>query len=75
MFSHLDQLYDDCQPERAEKLQNQEIDYDLPGKGQHYCVPCGLVHLLLWSNVLSIIIFVAFIFHLHPSTYFEFHLI
>lgn len=37
----LDQLYDDCKPERAEKLQNQEIDYDLPGKGQHYCVPCG----------------------------------
>ena len=39
----IDQLFDDCKPENAEKLQNQPIDYDLPGKAQFYCVPCGSV--------------------------------
>eukprot|EP01094_Clydonella_sp_ATCC50884_P007804 TRINITY_DN1704_c0_g1_i1.p1 TRINITY_DN1704_c0_g1~~TRINITY_DN1704_c0_g1_i1.p1 ORF type:complete len:155 (-),score=49.68 TRINITY_DN1704_c0_g1_i1:426-854(-) len=35
-----DTLFDDMH-ERAEKLNNQPVDYDLPGLGQHYCIPCG----------------------------------
>jgi len=39
----LDQLFDDMKPEAAERLLNQEVDHELPGMGQHYCVPCGYV--------------------------------
>ncbi|KAI8070440.1 hypothetical protein BC940DRAFT_296082 [Gongronella butleri] len=37
----LDQIHDDVKPENASKLQKQEIDTDLPGLAQHYCVECA----------------------------------
>ncbi|KAH6925049.1 hypothetical protein HPB50_027407 [Hyalomma asiaticum] len=32
----LDQIHVDMQPENAEKLLNQEVDYDMPGDAQRY---------------------------------------
>ncbi|KFM71453.1 Zinc finger protein 593, partial [Stegodyphus mimosarum] len=37
----LDEINDDMQPKRAEKLLNQEVDVDLPGCGQYYCLHCA----------------------------------
>jgi bud site selection protein 20 len=37
----LDQIHEDLKPENYEKLKHQEIDADLPGLGQHYCVECN----------------------------------
>jgi bud site selection protein 20 len=37
----LDQILVDLKPENASKLENQPVDIDLPGLGQHYCVPCS----------------------------------
>ena len=39
----VDQIYEDVSdPLRAEALRNdQPIDFDLPGLGQHYCVECS----------------------------------
>uniref|UniRef100_A0A1I8A1K4 Zf-C2H2_jaz domain-containing protein n=1 Tax=Steinernema glaseri TaxID=37863 RepID=A0A1I8A1K4_9BILA len=37
----IDQIHEDLVPEKAAKLLNQEVDYDLPGNGQHYCVECN----------------------------------
>ncbi|KAL9548081.1 hypothetical protein MBANPS3_005863 [Mucor bainieri] len=37
----LDQIADDLKPENVDKKKNQEIDTDLPGLGQHYCVECA----------------------------------
>lgn len=37
----MDQIVHDLVPENAEKLEKQEVDIDLPGLGQHYCVHCA----------------------------------
>ncbi|GMT25465.1 hypothetical protein PFISCL1PPCAC_16762, partial [Pristionchus fissidentatus] len=37
----IDQIAEDLQPEKAAKLTNQEVDLDLPGDGQHYCIECN----------------------------------
>uniref|UniRef100_A0A7S4I0P6 C2H2-type domain-containing protein n=1 Tax=Vannella robusta TaxID=1487602 RepID=A0A7S4I0P6_9EUKA len=37
----LDQIIVDLKPENAEKLEKQEVDPDLPGLGQHYCISCS----------------------------------
>uniref|UniRef100_A0A915DD06 Uncharacterized protein n=1 Tax=Ditylenchus dipsaci TaxID=166011 RepID=A0A915DD06_9BILA len=37
----LDEILEDLKPEKIAKLQNQEIDLDLPGDGQFYCVQCN----------------------------------
>ncbi|CAI4221819.1 unnamed protein product [Auanema sp. JU1783] len=37
----LDQIHEDLKPEKAAKLMNQEIDLDLPGDGQFYCIECA----------------------------------
>ncbi|GAA5808012.1 hypothetical protein MFLAVUS_001394 [Mucor flavus] len=37
----LDQIQDDLKPENIDKKKHQEIDTDLPGLGQHYCVECA----------------------------------
>ena len=34
-------VLDDCQPEKAEKLENQDIDEEKPGMAQHYCLHCA----------------------------------
>ncbi|CAJ0603216.1 unnamed protein product [Cylicocyclus nassatus] len=36
----LDQIHEDLKPNKAAKLLNQEIDLDLPGDGQFYCIEC-----------------------------------
>ncbi|KAJ9106341.1 hypothetical protein QFC21_001487 [Naganishia friedmannii] len=33
--------HNDLQPEEREKLENQPIDEEKPGLGQHYCVECA----------------------------------
>lgn len=38
---HLDEIDSDLKPKIAKSLLNQEIDYDLPGKGQNYCLHCA----------------------------------
>ncbi|KAE9421247.1 hypothetical protein Angca_004855, partial [Angiostrongylus cantonensis] len=37
----IDQIHEDMKPNKAAKLLNQEIDMDLPGDGQFYCVECA----------------------------------
>lgn len=37
----LDQIHNDLKPENIDKMKHQEIDTDLPGFGQHYCVECA----------------------------------
>lgn len=37
----IDQIHTDLKKENALKLLSQEIDKDLPGSGQHYCVQCA----------------------------------
>ncbi|KAM9321338.1 zinc finger protein 593 [Gastrophryne carolinensis] len=37
----LDQIHEDMLPENAGRLLKQEIDYDLPGNAQHYCLHCA----------------------------------
>ncbi len=39
----LDQILEDAIPENFSKLKHQEIDGDLPGLAQHYCVACSFV--------------------------------
>ncbi|KAI8983053.1 hypothetical protein BDB01DRAFT_792223 [Pilobolus umbonatus] len=34
-------IHDDLKPENVDKMKNQEINTDLPGLGQHYCVECA----------------------------------
>ncbi|XP_045195792.2 zinc finger protein 593-like [Mercenaria mercenaria] len=36
-----DQIHEDMKPDKAQKLLNQEIDYDRPGAGQFYCIHCA----------------------------------
>jgi bud site selection protein 20 len=38
---HLDEIDADLKPKVAASLLHQEIDYDLPGKGQNYCLHCA----------------------------------
>uniref|UniRef100_A0A6M2E5A6 Zinc finger protein 593 homolog n=1 Tax=Amblyomma tuberculatum TaxID=48802 RepID=A0A6M2E5A6_9ACAR len=37
----IDQIHVDMQPENAEKLLNQEVDFDMPGDAQFYCLHCA----------------------------------
>lgn len=37
----LDQIHVDLQPQNAAKLKSQEVDMDLPGAGQYYCIQCA----------------------------------
>lgn len=37
----LDQIHEDLIPEKAAKLMNQPIDYDVTGDAQHYCIECS----------------------------------
>ncbi|KAI1733156.1 zinc-finger double-stranded RNA-binding domain-containing protein [Ditylenchus destructor] len=37
----LDEILEDMKPEKIMKLKNQEVDLDLPGDGQFYCVECN----------------------------------
>merc|ERR1712244_123673 len=37
----LDQIDTDLQPDNAQKLLKQEVDYDKPGLAQFYCVHCS----------------------------------
>jgi len=37
----LDQIHVDIQPQNAAKLKSQELDVDLPGAGQYYCIQCA----------------------------------
>jgi len=38
---HIDQIEQDLLPENQSKIENQPIDFDLPGAGQHYCIECA----------------------------------
>ncbi|XP_032357221.1 zinc finger protein 593 [Etheostoma spectabile] len=37
----LDQIHSDMKPDTATKLLNQEVDYDVTGCAQHYCLHCA----------------------------------
>ncbi|OLY81050.1 Zinc finger protein 593 [Smittium mucronatum] len=37
----LDQIQQDLMPENKEKIENADLDADLPGQGQHYCIECN----------------------------------
>ena len=37
----LDQVLDDAKPEAFEKLKHQDVDLDMPGLAQFYCVACA----------------------------------
>ncbi|XP_075051638.1 zinc finger protein 593 [Mixophyes fleayi] len=37
----LDQIHEDLRPENAHRLLKQEIDYNVPGNAQHYCLHCA----------------------------------
>ncbi|KAG0262881.1 hypothetical protein BG011_009589 [Mortierella polycephala] len=37
----IDQIHDDIQPQNASKFDKPELDPELPGMGQFYCVPCA----------------------------------
>ncbi|XP_073240507.1 zinc finger protein 593-like [Porites lutea] len=37
----LDQIHVDMQPQNTAKLKSQEVDMDLPGAGQYYCIQCA----------------------------------
>ncbi|KAL4712392.1 hypothetical protein ACJJTC_001553 [Scirpophaga incertulas] len=37
----LDEIDTDLKEENAQKLLNQEVDLDLPGSAQHYCLHCA----------------------------------
>ncbi|MBN3281417.1 ZN593 protein, partial [Polyodon spathula] len=37
----LDQIHHDMKPEVAAKLLHQEVDYDVTGSAQHYCLHCA----------------------------------
>ena len=36
-----DEIHDDMKLAKAQKLLSQDIDYDKPGAGQHYCLHCA----------------------------------
>ncbi|KAG0229678.1 hypothetical protein B0O80DRAFT_397589 [Mortierella sp. GBAus27b] len=37
----IDQIHDDIQPENAAKFEKPELDPELPGMGQFYCIACA----------------------------------
>lgn len=37
----LDQIHSDMKPETAAKLLHQDVDYDVTGCAQHYCLHCA----------------------------------
>ncbi|XP_018422511.1 PREDICTED: zinc finger protein 593 [Nanorana parkeri] len=37
----IDQIHVDMLPENSGRLLKQEIDYDVPGNAQHYCLHCA----------------------------------
>ncbi|XP_075437525.1 zinc finger protein 593 [Ascaphus truei] len=37
----VDQIHHDLRPENARKLLNQELDYQVTGNAQHYCLHCA----------------------------------
>ncbi|KAF9423487.1 hypothetical protein BGZ94_008258 [Podila epigama] len=37
----IDQIHADIQPENASKFENRELDPELPGQGQFYCIQCA----------------------------------
>ncbi|XP_063810818.1 zinc finger protein 593 isoform X2 [Pseudophryne corroboree] len=37
----LDQIHEDLRPQNAHRLLKQEIDYNVPGNAQHYCLHCA----------------------------------
>jgi bud site selection protein 20 len=37
----MDLIHEDLKPENKGKLENQNIDEDLPGLGQYYCIDCA----------------------------------
>ena len=39
----LDQIFEDMEEKNFEKLVSRAIDPELPGFGQHYCVPVSLL--------------------------------
>ncbi|GJJ73854.1 bud site selection protein 20 [Entomortierella parvispora] len=41
----LDQIHGDIQPENAAKFEKPELDPELPGLGQFYCIPCAKHHI------------------------------
>lgn len=46
----LDQIHSDLKPETASKLLHQEVDYDVSGCAQHYCLHCAWVLLVVYLN-------------------------
>lgn len=41
----LDQIHTDMKPETAAKLLHQDVDYDVTGCAQHYCLHCAYVEI------------------------------
>jgi len=39
----LDEIHADMQPENSSKLLRQDVDYDVAGNAQHYCLHCSWV--------------------------------
>lgn len=37
-----DQIYENLQPEKAQKIKEREADVTLPGLGQFYCITCNI---------------------------------
>ncbi|XP_062378416.1 zinc finger protein 593 [Sardina pilchardus] len=37
----LDQIHTDMRPDQAAKLLKQDVDYDVTGSAQHYCLHCA----------------------------------
>lgn len=37
----LDEIHEDMKPQNSMKLLQQEIDFDVPGNAQHYCLHCA----------------------------------
>ena len=42
-----DEIHEDLKPRNAQKLLNQDIDFDRPGQAQHYCIHCAWVVLFV----------------------------
>ncbi|KAJ8315097.1 hypothetical protein KUTeg_007247 [Tegillarca granosa] len=38
----LDQIHEDMKPKNAEKLLDQNVDFDKPGAAQYYCLHCAI---------------------------------
>ena len=49
----IDEIHDDMVAKKAVKLLKQDIDLDLPGNAQFYCLHCALVFNLLILSYIS----------------------